>query len=413
MDDKLSADILANLSNNELVKISHQITGRLHNEDWQKVVHDLRTSGHIHTFRESAPPMLQRFLRLEIDLDEELSKQGAAAPLMSAVSLKPRRPRGDEQRLVAEMSGQDAGATVHVEVYPENDLTLFLFGLEHMLTLRFRLPKLDLDERRQYLDLMHRDDGIVILWTRERWERDYLVFIKQEFFTRVYAYSGMYEATTRMTNEVVGGLMDWLERCWFPRTRDRRRHQRTTTVLNVFDPMTEAAQGVSQIADQIATGKDKTASGEIQVSEEELQRLRAQLAHLVDSGRTILRRAAAEDGDVLRKVFEDLDKRAKLPDRQEKPVQPSQPEKQEEVTVLAEEDSEAAETLMKSNPAMVSRIREKLKELLAAQAAESEGTDVDKSADQSAMTPDAPEPPDSLPEALPEDSDPEDDKFKW
>ncbi|HLA44066.1 MAG TPA: hypothetical protein VJZ27_11555, partial [Aggregatilineales bacterium] len=185
MDDKLSADILANLSNNELVKISHQITGRLHNEDWQKVVHDLRTSGHIHTFRESAPPMLQRFLRLEIDLDEELSKQGAAAPLMSAVSLKPRRPRGDEQRLVAEMSGQDAGATVHVEVYPENDLTLFLFGLEHMLTLRFRLPKLDLDERRQYLDLMHRDDGIVILWTRERWERDYLVFIKQEFFTRV------------------------------------------------------------------------------------------------------------------------------------------------------------------------------------------------------------------------------------
>ncbi|HLA44267.1 MAG TPA: hypothetical protein VJZ27_12565, partial [Aggregatilineales bacterium] len=220
-------------------------------------------------------------------------------------------------------------------------------------------------------------------------------------------------ATTRMTNEVVGGLMDWLERCWFPRTRDRRRHQRTTTVLNVFDPMTEAAQGVSQIADQIATGKDKTASGEIQVSEEELQRLRAQLAHLVDSGRTILRRAAAEDGDVLRKVFEDLDKRAKLPDRQEKPVQPSQPEKQEEVTVLAEEDSEAAETLMKSNPAMVSRIREKLKELLAAQAAESEGTDVDKSADQSAMTPDAPEPPDSLPEALPEDSDPEDDKFKW
>src|SRR5262245_52142125 len=94
MSDRLSADKLATMSNDELAEVSSQITGRLNNQDWQNIVRDLQVSGHIHTVYDSAPPILQRFLKLEMDLDKELVRRIGNAPLMSTIKLEPQRPRG-------------------------------------------------------------------------------------------------------------------------------------------------------------------------------------------------------------------------------------------------------------------------------------------------------------------------------
>jgi hypothetical protein len=87
MSNSLSPDKLINMSIRELAEVSKEITGRLNNQDWQKIVHDLRVSGHIHTFHKSAPPFLQHYLRLETDLDDELAALAMASPLMSSLSL--------------------------------------------------------------------------------------------------------------------------------------------------------------------------------------------------------------------------------------------------------------------------------------------------------------------------------------
>lgn len=237
--DELSTEELAKLTTSELVEMSSQVREQIQNEDWQRLVNDLRTSGHIHLFRESAPPLLQRFLKLEIDLAEELRQIAPAAPLLSSIVLAPPRPRGDERRLVATLSSQDTGAVMQVEIFPEHDRTVFGFTIKNMLTFRFNLPHLDQNERQAYLEDMRREHGFTVLWTRERWEHDYLIFVKQEFFTRVFAYAASFEATARLTNEVTGQLLDWLERCWFPRHRDRRRSKRSTQFLSLEENVRE------------------------------------------------------------------------------------------------------------------------------------------------------------------------------
>lgn len=230
MNEKLSADKLVSLTNSELALVAREITGRLHNQDWQQVVADLKLTGHIHTFRESAPPFLQKFLKLEADLDGELAKQASAAPLMSTISLDPRRPKGDEPRVMALLASQDEGSHMRIEIHPNYDMTSVAFSVKSMLTLRFNLPNLDVDERYNFLDMLRRDQGITFLWTPDRWERDFLIFIKREFFTRVYAFSAANEATARLTSEVIGSLTDWLEKAWFPRSR-RRQSKRATQAL--------------------------------------------------------------------------------------------------------------------------------------------------------------------------------------
>lgn len=221
MNELLSLESLAKMSNADLAKTSSQITGRLNNEDWQQLVFDLRNSGHIHTFPETAPLLLQRFIRLEADLDKELSKRSATSPLLSTVELNPKRPRPEDRQLLATLASQDNAAMMSVDINPLRDSTDFSFTVRSMLTLRFEMPRLDLEERRTFLNNMRRDYGMAFLWTRERWEQDYMIFIKQEYFTRVYAFSRNLEATARMTNEAIGTLLDWLEKCWFPRNKKR------------------------------------------------------------------------------------------------------------------------------------------------------------------------------------------------
>lgn len=227
MNELLSVDKLARMSNMELTEAARQITGRLNNEDWQQLVQDLRISGHVHS-HESAPLMMQRFLRLEIDLDKELAKRSTNAPLLSSLVLNPRRPGPNDRQLLAVLSSQDNAASMEVEIDPQADITNFSFTVKSMLTLRFNLPRLDSDERRTFIERARREYGAAFLWTRERWESDYLIFVRQDYFSRVYAFSRNIEATARLTTQSMGDLMDWLERCWFPRgkgTRSRRTQQ--------------------------------------------------------------------------------------------------------------------------------------------------------------------------------------------
>lgn len=226
MNELLSVDKLARMSNEELVSAAQQITGRMKNEDWSQFVQDLRISGHIHS-HESAPLMLQRFLRLETDLDKELAKRSSNAPLLSSLVLNPRRPTANDRQLLASIASQDNGAYMEVEIDPDSDITNFAFTVKSMLTLRFNLPRLDLDERRTFIERARREFGVAFLWTRERWENDYLVFVRQEYFSRVYAFSRNIEATARLTTQSMGDWMDWLERCWFPRGRGGSRGRRT------------------------------------------------------------------------------------------------------------------------------------------------------------------------------------------
>src|SRR5688500_3191619 len=169
MHELLSLDNLAGMSNSDLAKVSSQITGRLNNEDWQQMVYDLRVSGHIHSFVETAPLLLQRFIKLEIDLDSELSKRSESAPLLSTVSLNPRRPKPEDRQLLATIASQDSAAMMDVEINPALDKTEFAFTVRSMLTMRFRPDQLDKEEQRNFITMMRRDIGMAFLWTRDRW----------------------------------------------------------------------------------------------------------------------------------------------------------------------------------------------------------------------------------------------------
>ena len=103
------------------------------------------------------------------------------------------------------------------------------------LALRFRLSPLVASDRTRWLDLMGRDSGIAFLWTRERWEQPYLIFVVREHFARLYAFSphGI-EAAARMTPDMITKLMDWIGAFWFPdrvtpRAEEQARQLEDTT----------------------------------------------------------------------------------------------------------------------------------------------------------------------------------------
>ena len=51
---------------------------------------------------------------------------------------------------------------------------------------------------------MHRDNGIAFLWTRERWERDYLIFVVRDRFARLYAFGpGRFDAACRLNTLIL------------------------------------------------------------------------------------------------------------------------------------------------------------------------------------------------------------------
>jgi hypothetical protein len=204
----------------ELIRITREFTRRITNQDRQRLALELRESGHQRSIQLTAPLTLQQFFSGEIDLDAELARRFQNAPLLSHASFVP--PAGDPARRQATgvFSSQDDSMilTFETHVDAQSDVTVEVtFTLLSALGLRFNLCPLIASDRRRWLDLMRRENGIAFLWTRERWEQPYLICVVREYFARLYAFSPQgCEAAARLTPDIVTALVDWLDIVWFP-----------------------------------------------------------------------------------------------------------------------------------------------------------------------------------------------------
>ncbi len=208
----------------ELIRMTREFTRRITNEDRKRLGLELRESGHQRNIQISAPVTLQEFFSGEIDLDTDLARRFANAPLLSSSKFFPARGQPVKRRATAILSSNDASATVSVDAYVDDAATLDLtFTLFSALALRFHLSPLETGERQRWLDLMRRPNGITFLWTRDRWEKPHLIFVVREYYGRVYAFSpqGM-EAAARLTPDIISDLTGWLEDVWFPGRREER-----------------------------------------------------------------------------------------------------------------------------------------------------------------------------------------------
>jgi hypothetical protein len=176
---------------------------------------ELTLSGHQYTIQNSAPVVLQRFFTGEIDLETELNRRFNGAPLLSFIRLRPPEP-GKTPRGTAEMTSQDQSASLFVDINRINGVLELSFTLGAMLTLRFELSNLPEVDRRRWLELMRREQGIAFLWSRARWERDYMVFVVRKYNIRAYAFSPHgFEAAIRLAPDVLESFLEWLEGYWF------------------------------------------------------------------------------------------------------------------------------------------------------------------------------------------------------
>lgn len=196
----------------ELIKLTRELTQRITNADRQRLALELRESGHSRIVQNQGPISLQQFFRGEIDLDTELARRFAQAPLLSDITTqKPTVQR----RASSILTSQDGSAMLTFDLHVQTGVLEAIFTLHSMLSLRFDLGNIPPAERHRWLGLMRRNSGITFLWTKERWENDYMIFVVRENFARVYAFStGQFEAGVRITLDVLGKLIDWLEMHW-------------------------------------------------------------------------------------------------------------------------------------------------------------------------------------------------------
>ncbi len=190
-------------------------------QDRQRLIRDLSGTGSLRRSikLDQAPLSIKQFLRGEIDLDTELARQFARAPLMTSVARSPQDTR-PANRATAMLASQDSSAMLSLDIFGDQDLTEATFTLNHMLALRFRLPTLSSYDKRHWLDLMRREAGVAFLWTSRRWEDDYLIFVLRPHYVRMYAFSpDRHEASVRITHPVARQLINWLEIRWFQADR--------------------------------------------------------------------------------------------------------------------------------------------------------------------------------------------------
>jgi hypothetical protein len=207
----------------DLIRLTRDFTRRITNQDRQRLGLDLRESGHSRSIQITAPVTLQQFFSGEIDLDTDLTQRFQNAPLMSHIRFSPRPGEPARRQATAILATNDESSTLTFDAQQAagSDATLeATFTLYGALTLRFRLAPLVAPDRSRWLDLMRRKSGIAFLWTRERWEKPYTIFVVRESFARLYAFSPHgFEAAARMTPDTITALLDWLEDLWFPGRR--------------------------------------------------------------------------------------------------------------------------------------------------------------------------------------------------
>ena len=196
----------------ELVRLTRELTQRITNEDRQRLALELKESGHQRTIQSRGPIDLQQFFGGEIDLDTELARRFGHAPIMSEVRVQ---PPGMQRRTSAILASQNGSATVTFDLQPLSGVLEIVFTLSSMLSLRFHLSGIDKIDRQRWLELMRRNNGMAFLWTKARWESDYMIFVVRENFVRLYAFSPQrFEAAARITIDSMENLLDWLEVNW-------------------------------------------------------------------------------------------------------------------------------------------------------------------------------------------------------
>ncbi len=190
-------------------------------QDRQRLLRDLGGTGSLRRSArlDEAPPALKQFLRGEVDLDSELARRFARSPLLTAIARSPQDTRHATQA-TAMLNSQDGSAMLSFDLYAEHEATEVTFTLSHMLALRFRLVGLSLYDKRRWLDLMRREAGAAFLWSNRRWEDDYAIFVLRPHYVRMYAFSPhRFEASVRITHQVMRQLINWLDMRWFQANR--------------------------------------------------------------------------------------------------------------------------------------------------------------------------------------------------
>lgn len=208
----------------ELIRLSRELTRRITNQDRQRLAVSLRESGHLRMLPIHAPTLLQQFFAGEIDLDADLARRFGNPPLLSTLKLVPEPGAPLQRQASAVLSSNDESAVLTVDARLDLSAGLeFSFTLFSALGLRFRLGTLVEAERRRWVDLMRRPNGIAFLWTRERWEAPYVIFVVREQYGRIYAFAPQgLEAAARLTPDAIAGMVNWLEDLWFPGARQAR-----------------------------------------------------------------------------------------------------------------------------------------------------------------------------------------------
>lgn len=209
---------LSDISAAELIRITRALTRRITNQDRQRLAAALRESGHYYALHTSAPVELQLFFAGEIDLDDELAERFVNAPLLSHARVVPAHSEPFRRQSTATFSSQDDSVSMSLDAHLDPDAQArleFTFTLFSTFTLRFPLNPVSPADCRRWLDLMRRDSGITFLWTFERWEKPYFIFVVREHFARFYAFSPQgYEASVRLTPDIVTLFCNWLEAIW-------------------------------------------------------------------------------------------------------------------------------------------------------------------------------------------------------
>ena len=236
----------------QLIKAARELTQRITNDDRQRVVKELKDAGHHLNIRTKAPVELMEFFTGEIDLDTELAKRYAHAPLLSQGSFRPSKPGSDVKRkAVAILTSQDDSAMVTVDMFLETQALEITFTLGSMVSMRFMVGAIETGERQRWLELMRRSNGIAFLWTKQRWEEDYLIFVVRENFARVYAFSPKrFEAAIRITPEIVDKLVNWLEAFWFHEKQTAKRAEAPTLLRSPAPSPNPDTQPMLAVADE-------------------------------------------------------------------------------------------------------------------------------------------------------------------
>jgi len=189
-------------------------------QDRQRLLRDLSGTGSLRRSIkvDQAPVTIKQFLRGEIDLDTELARRFANAPLLTSIARSPQDTR-PASRATAMMTSQDGGSMLSFDIYSDQNISEATFTLSHMLALRFHMADLSTYDRRRWLDLMRREAGVAFLWTSRRWEEDYFIFVLRPHYVRMYAFSPQrFEASVRLTHPVARQLINWLDMRWSQHT---------------------------------------------------------------------------------------------------------------------------------------------------------------------------------------------------